>query len=166
MGKYYATVGRGTYELNITDEGEITADSRNYSLEFQPIDHSVFVVRLNAKNYRVLLESIDGELIHLRVQGRLCIVHLQNELSRRLELPKRGRSLGATKTEVHAPMPGLVVGVMVQAGDRVQPGSTLIVLEAMKMENEIRTMFDGTVAKVHVQRGSAVEKGETLVTFR
>ncbi len=63
-------------------------------------------------------------------------------------------------------MPGLVVGVKVKPGDRVEPGSTLLILEAMKMENEIRSLQEGTVAEVCIEKGRAVEKGELLLTFR
>lgn len=62
-----------------------------------------------------------------------------------------------------APMPGLVVRVNVQPGDEVQPGQPLVVIEAMKMENELRAGAAGTVSAVRVQPGAAVEKGAVLV---
>lgn len=65
-----------------------------------------------------------------------------------------------------APMPGLVVRVSVQAGNQVQPGQSLVVMEAMKMENELRSTAGGTVASIRVQPGQAVEKGTVLVELR
>jgi pyruvate carboxylase subunit B len=62
-----------------------------------------------------------------------------------------------------APMPGLVVRINVQIGDQVQPGQPLVVMEAMKMENELRSTSAGVVRGVRVQPGSAVEKGAILV---
>ena len=62
-----------------------------------------------------------------------------------------------------APMPGLIVRVNVRVGDQVQPGQGLVVMEAMKMENELRTHAAGTVKAVLVEPGSAVEKGARLV---
>lgn len=62
-----------------------------------------------------------------------------------------------------APMPGLVVRVNVKAGDQVQPGQPLVVMEAMKMENELRSTAAGVVGAVRVQPGVAVEKGAVLV---
>ena len=62
-----------------------------------------------------------------------------------------------------APMPGLVVRVNVQPGDLVQAGQPLVVMEAMKMENELRSTSGGVVKAVRVQPGAAVEKGATLV---
>ncbi len=65
-----------------------------------------------------------------------------------------------------APMPGLVVRISVQVGDQVQPGQSLVVMEAMKMENELRSTAGGTVASIRVQPGQAVEKGTLLVELR
>ena len=62
-------------------------------------------------------------------------------------------------------MPGLIARVEVVPGDEVVPGKGLLVLEAMKMENEIRSGVSGKVLKIHVEKGRAVEKGEPLVTI-
>ena len=68
-------------------------------------------------------------------------------------------------TAICAPMPGLVVRVLVQSGDRVQAGQGVVVMEAMKMENELRASSGGLVRSVEVWPGSAVEKGAVLVSF-
>lgn len=60
-------------------------------------------------------------------------------------------------------MPGLIVRINVQAGDAVQPGQGLVVMEAMKMENELRAQAAGTVKSVQVKPGTAVEKGAILI---
>ena len=65
-----------------------------------------------------------------------------------------------------APMPGLVVRVNVQPGDEVQPGQPLVVIEAMKMENELRSSTPGFVAAIRVAAGVAVEKGAVLIELR
>jgi pyruvate carboxylase subunit B len=62
-------------------------------------------------------------------------------------------------------MPGLVVRVEVQLGQHVAPGTGLVVVEAMKMENELRAQTRGIVAQIHVQAGDRVEKGTPLVTL-
>jgi len=64
---------------------------------------------------------------------------------------------------VKAPMPGLILDVQVRAGDSVKAGQTVIIMEAMKMENSINVKIDGTVKEIHVQKGAQVMTGHTLL---
>jgi len=83
-----------------------------------------------------------------------------------IELALRASGLADSGAEVHAQMPGRVVEVKVAAGDRVEPGSVLLVLEAMKMQNEIRCDTGGVVESVEVQAGQPVEGGALLAVVR
>lgn len=74
----------------------------------------------------------------------------------------RGGKGGRRQQRVNAYMPGRVVALLVQEGEEVKAGQGVVVLEAMKMENEIRAEHDGTVTKIHVQPGQAVEGGDPL----
>ena len=78
------------------------------------------------------------------------------------EAPKTG-SQGSTK--VNAPMPGKILDVKVNVGDSVNKGSVLVILEAMKMENEIVAPADGTVASVNVTQNQTVEPGDVIITL-
>ena len=75
------------------------------------------------------------------------------------------KSAGAGAVKVNAPMPGKVVAVKANAGDAVKKGQVIIVLEAMKMENDIVAPADGTVASIDTAVGNAVEAGEILATL-
>ena len=72
----------------------------------------------------------------------------------------------AGANSVNAPMPGTILNVLVSAGDSVKKGQTLMILEAMKMENEIMAAQDGVIAGVHVSKGDAVNPGDALVSFQ
>jgi len=77
--------------------------------------------------------------------------------------PQAGISAGMRAATLKAPMPGLVVRIQVEPGQTVAPGGALLVLEAMKMENELRAAAGGLVRAVLVGPGQAVEKGQALV---
>ncbi|HSQ34881.1 MAG TPA: biotin/lipoyl-containing protein [Candidatus Binatia bacterium] len=64
---------------------------------------------------------------------------------------------------IPAPLPGLVLEVLVKEGDAVKAGQALLVMEAMKMENQIQAPFDGTVKKVFVQKGANISEGDKLI---
>jgi biotin carboxyl carrier protein len=95
--------------------------------------------------------------------GESWLASVTDERTERLrKLTASGVQARGTGT-IRAPMPGLVVQVEVELGQRVEAGVGVVVLEAMKMENEIRASMEGTVAAIHVSAGQAVEKGAPLV---
>jgi biotin carboxyl carrier protein len=118
---------------------------------------------------------VDGQVVDLTVEGTLPDlgasasghrgqVRVESERMRAADTAKKGPH-GAGERVIKSPMPGRVVKVLVAKGDTVQAGQGLLVLEAMKMENEVKTKAAGTVAEVHVTTGSAVEGNAKLVTL-
>lgn len=87
----------------------------------------------------------------------------QDQLEKLLE--EFGAGLGGTASEtvLKAPMPGKILGLSVKAGDKVELGQIVLVLEAMKMENEISSTIEGTVAKLNVKVGDVVNAGDALI---
>jgi biotin carboxyl carrier protein len=105
--------------------------------------------------HAVLLQS-DGHLLDGRIESERDI------LLRKFQPTETG---GEGQRELHAPMPSLVIAVEVSAGQRVIAGQGLVILEAMKMENELRATHEGTVKSIYVKPGNPVEKGELLLDF-
>ena len=95
-------------------------------------------------------------------QGALRTVPAVDERTRHIRSLTARSSGAATGGTVKAPMPGLVVKVLVESGQSVKKGDGLLVLEAMKMENEIAAPTDGVVDSIGVKAGTAVEKGAEL----
>ena len=123
----------------------------------------------------VLSINIGGKIVDLTVEGsppnvgivasgHRSYVYVVSERERAAEAAKRGGG-GAKDATVRSPMPGRIVKVMVKVGDEVQPGDSLLVVEAMKMENEIKAKAAGKVSEVHVQAGATVEGNGKLVSF-
>jgi biotin carboxyl carrier protein len=74
-------------------------------------------------------------------------------------------AVGSKINTIKAPMPGLIIDLKVQAGSTVKAGDPLLILEAMKMENIIKSSGEGIVKSVKVKKGDSVEKGEVLIEF-
>jgi len=121
-------------------------------------------VRLNGASHRVLAERTpDGTWI-LRVDGVRHDVQLLDRGQKAARDAQR-RLGGGGPTPLKAPMPGMVVRVEVAPGDLVEPGQGLVIVEAMKMENELRASHTARVRAVHAIPGTAVEKDAVLVEF-
>ena len=116
---------------------------------------------------------VDGRVIDLTTEGappelgviasgHRSYVRVESERQRAATAAQAG-STGGGDEIVRSPMPGRVVRVLVALGDEVKQGQALVVVEAMKMENELRSKRDGKVAEVHVAAGAAVEGGAKLL---
>jgi biotin carboxyl carrier protein len=116
-----------------------------------------------ASPVRVHLEDVEGTPV--RIDGRRYLVDALDERTRAIRDMADASRPPAGPVPLQAPMPGLIVRVHVSVGDTVVAGQSLVSIEAMKMENELRASADGTVKGVLAMPGRAVEKGATLIEF-
>ena len=162
--KFQALVHDRTFDLDL-DGDTLTVDGEPVAFSFQRITEREALLLLDGRSITFTLEDGDGGTARLTHHGRSLDVRLKNE--RDLLLESLGMETGesAADRELKAPMPGLVLSILVEPGQEVEVGDGLIVLEAMKMENELRAQHAATVAAVHVAPGAAVGKNDLLVSF-
>jgi pyruvate carboxylase subunit B len=160
--KYVVTVAERTFEV-VLNGADIPVDGRTVSAELTAVPETPLrELRLDGKSrtYAMTPESNGwavmggGETHHLLVDDERSI-----RLGKLVGAGDRGGAGG----NVEAPMPGLVLRVEVEEGDVVEAGAGLVVLEAMKMENEIMAPVTGRVKAVHVDGGQAVDKGMVMI---
>jgi len=153
----------------LVDLVELPSGALQARLDGTPIDVDVVVVgsqlsvRVNGQVVDLTTEGTPPELGAV-ASGHRSYVRVESERMRSAEQAKKTTVAGGDKT-VKSPMPGRVVKVLVAKGDAVEVGQGLLVLEAMKMENEVRARVAGTVAEVHVAAGATVEGNAKLVTL-
>ncbi|HXJ05743.1 MAG TPA: biotin/lipoyl-containing protein [Candidatus Acidoferrum sp.] len=142
------------------DRWKISLDGRVVDADVVEIDRNTLSVLLEGESYDVrFAQSPEGVL---NIQADL------QEFTAEVDDPRawRGRQHGALETEgrqqVVAPMPGKVIRLLVQAGEKVEAGQGLLVVEAMKMQNEIRSPKNGIVERLQVKEGQPVNAGEVL----
>jgi biotin carboxyl carrier protein len=98
------------------------------------------------------------------IRGALYAVRVEDEREKRLRAAAGGHAHIAGEYNLKAPMPGLIVSVPVSEGQTVQKGDILVILESMKMQNELKSQHTGTVTRVRVQAQQSVEQNQVLVT--
>ncbi len=106
--------------------------------------------------------SEDGKTLQARINGKSASITLKSETDLLLEKMGIGGTAGAGSGKVKAPMPGLIVKVLVKPGDLVEKGQVLLNFEAMKMENQLKSPVAGVVKEIKVSLGDKIEKGQYL----
>jgi biotin carboxyl carrier protein len=164
-----AAGARRTIDVQRGGEGwAITVDGRAMSASVSQIGARWSLLYRSADStaaphsYEAVLEPRHRGDQLVRINGRAVRVSFV-EHSRRSGMGPGSSSGASGSTDVIAPMPGRIVKVLVKAGDRVAGGQGLVVVEAMKMENELRAPREGTVAAVRVSEGMSVDAGAVLV---
>ncbi len=148
-------------DVQVDPEGGIVValDGKAYPADIRPIAGGVSV-RIEGQVFDVMVGS--GSPTRLVGSGRRATATVVSERDR---ASKKRRGSGGDSKELRAPMPGLIVKVLVEVGAEVEQGAPLVVMEAMKMENELRAAGPGKVAAVEAREGQNVESGALLVRF-
>jgi biotin carboxyl carrier protein len=169
--KYYVRVGAKTCEVEL-EGGRVVVDGRAVEAHLAPVPGTpLHHLLLGGLSWTIAAQALEGlgadggTPLILGAVGERFEVEAVDERTRQIRALTGARRPVAGGGTVTAPMPGLVVRVEVEPGQRVEAGVGLVVVEAMKMENELRAPRPAVVAAVHVAPGQAVEKGAPLVTL-
>ena len=101
----------------------------------------------------------------IKVNGNVQTVTIKDKFDLLLEKMGMNASTATKVNNIKAPMPGLIIDLKIKAGDTVNTGDALLILEAMKMENVLKSPSSATVRSVKVRKGDSVEKGQILIEF-
>ncbi len=166
--RYFVTLGAREFNVDVTP-----LSGGGYSVavcgESEPAEvvqvGPALSIRIGGRMFDLVLDgsSPDIRFSSFETAGRATV---ETEQSRRTVSVRHGGGAGAGHDAVAAPMPGRIVRVLVAAGQEVEAGAPLIVIEAMKMENELRSSRAGTIAEVLVGPGDTVEGGAKLLRYQ
>ena len=165
--KYVVELNAERHSVDLGPDGVSYGGERPGRAELSDIEGSpVRMVKIGTNVYRVVVQKREGRgRYSLWVDGYRFDAEALDERTRAIRDLSAANTGPAGPAPIIAPMPGLVVRVNVKVGDTVEPGQSLVVMEAMKMENELRATGPGTVRSVEVSPGTAVEKGTLLVAL-
>jgi biotin carboxyl carrier protein len=146
-------------------EGIRTVNGLEIIADFKTLKPGTYHYLINNKSYNINVIESDknSKQYQLRINGKNFDVQLRDRYDDLLHELGLDTMAAAKISDLKAPMPGLVVDILVQENSVVKKGDTLVILEAMKMENSLKATADTVVKKVMVKKGQAVEKNEVLV---
>ncbi len=151
-------VNAGQYTFQLIDSDNITLNDSDVNNQ---------IILDNNKAKLVSVKEVNHELKRFQIQidGRTYLVHISDAVDQQiLKMNLKSKKSNKLK-ELRAPMPGLVRQVNVQEGDEVDSGDFLFILEAMKMENVLKSPVNGIVSELFVKPGESVEKNQILLSF-
>ena len=162
---YIAKVNDQEYIIEISQENQIVVNGETYEIDFRQMPRSgVTSLLINHHSLEAVIDEGDG-IWNVLIRGELYPVEVADERSHRLAKARGSFSPPDGEVSVNSPMPGIIIAVPVSEGDAVAKGDKVIILESMKMENELRAPRDGVVTQVKVEPGSNVEKGQVLIVI-
>ena len=162
--RYVTTIGEREYLVEILDGGQVAVDGVVYNVDFeslsgQPI-HSLLV---DNHSYEGSVYQVD-EGWQVLLMGSLYLVQIEDEREKRLRAALGSGPADYGEYHLKAPMPGLIVSVLVKEGQEVTKGDVLVILESMKMQNELKSPRAGRIARMRVKPGDSVEQRTTLLS--
>jgi biotin carboxyl carrier protein len=163
--KYIAETENCSYQVEIERSGEVVVDGRPHRVDLRSIDgEALYSIIVDSQSFEVFVDWSEGAY-YVMLEGERHVVRVEDERLRTLaRLGGRVQS-GLGEVAVKAPMPGLVVRLVAGPGVQVKAGDGLVILEAMKMENEIRAPRSGTVKAIRVAPGQKVNKDQVLAVI-
>jgi biotin carboxyl carrier protein len=164
--KYVITVDNKQFLVEIVDERHVSVDGKIYEVDFESVSgQPVYSLIADGKSHEAYVrESEEGWQVLLR--GRLYPVKVEDEREKRLRAAAGGGVAETGEFHLKAPMPGLVVAVPVEEGQQIKKGQVLLILESMKMQNELKSPRDGVVYRIKVKVGENVEQKQPLLSVQ
>src|SRR6185436_800225 len=162
--RYITTVDNKEYLVEILDEKHIIINGKTYEVDFESVSgQPVYSLIVDGKSHESYVAPGDDNW-QVLLRGRLYPVSVEDERERRLRAAAGSGVAETGEFLLKSPMPGLVVAIPIEEGQEVKKGQVLLILESMKMQNELKAPRDGVVHRIKVKTGETVEQKQTLLS--
>jgi biotin carboxyl carrier protein len=162
MNEFVVTINGEKKNISFLNGREIFIDNKKYDYELIKLTSGSYLLRLNNNFYEIPLEVKNGNDSVISVGGENFEVTVRSLLQEKAASIIEQKNAASYRMEVKAPMPGMIIKLRIPLGSEVNQGDAVLILEAMKMENEVRSPFNGRLVDIYVKEGMAVDKGTKL----
>ena len=163
--KYVTTIGETDFLIEVLDKRRVAVNGQVMEVDFENISgQPVYSLVIDGRSYEAYVYEVEDEW-QVLLLGQQYPVKVEDEREKRLRSAAGGTVAETGEFHLKSPMPGLVVSVAVQQDQAVAKGDVLVILESMKMQNELRSPRAGKVTRLRVKAGETVEQRQTLLTI-
>lgn len=162
MAEYLIDIEGKTFEVDILENNKIVLDGDEITFDLKEGNNS-YILTYNNKTYEIDLVNNNNSVLQLSMNNDIYDVIIKDRFAQLLERYSKQKGERVKEIIIRAPMPGLVLKISVEIGQKVESGTSLLILEAMKMENEIRAISSGVVKDIKIKEKTPVEKGDVLL---
>lgn len=155
------------YDFDITTEKQSIVNGELIKMDSVSLNKNTTNILYNHKSYNVEVVELNAieKVAVVKVNGSIYSLTIKDQFDQLLKQLGMDNLAASKILQVKAPMPGLVLSVLIGEGDEVKKGDSLLVLEAMKMENMIKSPTAGVIKKIEIKQGDKVEKNQLLISF-
>ena len=162
--KYIASIGDQDFEVEIINKHEVKVNGKPYKINFKAVSgQPVYSLLADNGSYQAHVFESDDDELQILLRGTLYKVLVEDEREKRLKAAAGDAGAATGELVLKSPMPGLIVQVPVKEGDQVSAGDVLVILESMKMQNELKASHNGKVTQVQIKEGDSVEQRQILL---
>ncbi|MCP5064663.1 MAG: acetyl-CoA carboxylase biotin carboxyl carrier protein subunit [Ignavibacteriae bacterium] len=165
MNDFVVMVGEKKFEISTNRSNKVLVNNYQREVELSKLSDYSYLLKVDNRVYQITSEKIDSNNYSFFIDGFSYDVSVRTLLEEKAFELLKNKSKDNHSDIVKSPMPGLVLKIKKTIGDKVEMGESIILLEAMKMENDIRASSSGVIKEILVSENTAVEKNETLVVI-
>jgi biotin carboxyl carrier protein len=162
--KYITTINDTEFLVEVIDDHHVNINGKTYQVDFEAVSgQPVYSLLLDGKSHEAYVRESDDDW-QVLLRGRLYPAKVEDEREKRLRVAAGGGVAESGEFNLKAPMPGLVVAIPVEEGQEIKKGQVLLILESMKMQNELKSPRDGIINRIKVKAGESVEQKQVLLS--
>lgn len=166
MSEFVININETELKVRILNDNKVSINNSEFNYEVIELKNNSYILKLNDKQYQIDLLEKNKESYQLLVNNVQINSTAMSSLEHRaMKLIEQANIKSQHHTEMKAPMPGMILKIKKKPGDKITLGESILILEAMKMENDLKSPASGIIKEINVAEGNAVEKGAKLFSI-
>jgi len=163
MTDYIVSIDEKKHSLKILSHNKVELNGNNHEVDLSQLSKYTYLLKVDNNIYHVTSEKLNNQNYSFTINGSTYNTTVRTNLEEKANEYLQNKAKESGTEIIKSPMPGLIVKILKQVGDNVEVGDPIILLEAMKMENEVRASASGIIKSISTKENASVEKGQALL---